>query len=78
MGKHRCLLREKERERERERERDKVGGGSERHYNSGEGQENNIFSFEGSQGVPASPSGRIEACVQDYEVGGAALERNLV
>jgi hypothetical protein len=30
-----------------------------------ERQRNNIFSFEGSQAVHASPSGRDEACVQD-------------
>jgi hypothetical protein len=29
------------------------------------GQGKNILCFEGSQAVPASPSGRGEACVQD-------------
>jgi hypothetical protein len=28
-------------------------------------QGNNIFDFEGSQAVPASPSDRGEACAQD-------------
>jgi hypothetical protein len=28
-------------------------------------KKNNIFGFEGSQAVPASSSGRGEACVQD-------------
>jgi hypothetical protein len=50
-------------ETERERER-KLGGVVLRGYNSG-GSRNNIFCFEGSQAVLASPTGRSEACVQD-------------
>jgi hypothetical protein len=41
------------------RERESGGGGSERHYNSGEGRKQ-YFLFEGSQALPASPSARGE------------------
>jgi hypothetical protein len=45
----------------------KLGGRvSERQYSVGEGViEINICSFEGSQAVSASPSGRGEACIRD-------------
>jgi hypothetical protein len=43
---------------ERERERSKVGG-SERHYILGVGARNYISGFEGSQTVPACPSGNV-------------------
>jgi hypothetical protein len=49
---------------EREREK-KVGGGSERHYRVGGGVIETIWQFEGSQAVPASPSGRGEDCIWD-------------
>jgi hypothetical protein len=48
---------ERERERE-ERRRERSGGGSEGHYiRGGGGALNNITGFEGSQAVPACPSG---------------------
>jgi hypothetical protein len=55
-----------ERERERER-RESWRGGSERRYSvRGEGViETEFGRLEGSQAVPASPSGKGEACVQD-------------
>jgi hypothetical protein len=44
---------------ERERERRKLGGGSERHYRlEGGVTETSFSSLEGSQAVPASPSGK--------------------
>jgi hypothetical protein len=60
---------------EREREKRKFGGGS---------LKQNFCCFEGSQAVPASPSGRGEACMRDFfnfnfkKIGAAAMERNLV
>jgi hypothetical protein len=48
-----------------EREKEKVEGVVMRDTIMMEGQGSNIFGFEGSQTVPASPSGRSEACVQD-------------
>jgi hypothetical protein len=48
-----------------EREKRKVEGVVVRDTTMMEGQGNNIFGFEGSQAVPASPFGRSEACVQD-------------
>jgi hypothetical protein len=49
-----------------EREKRKLGRDSERHYRVGEGIiETKFGSFEGSQAVPASPSGRGEACIRD-------------
>jgi hypothetical protein len=54
--------------RERERERgENVGGGGlvvvRDTTMAGGGQGNNICGFEGSQGVPANPSGRLEVCI---------------
>jgi hypothetical protein len=46
------------------------------------GNRNKIFGFEGSQAVPASPSGMGEACGRDSfnfnfeEIGAAAMGRN--
>jgi hypothetical protein len=45
--------------------RETVRGGIERHYTGGWGGENNIFGLEGSQAVPASPSGRSKAYDQN-------------
>jgi hypothetical protein len=50
---------------QREREREKFGEGLVRETTMVRVQGNDIFSFEGSQAVPASPAGRVEACVQD-------------
>jgi hypothetical protein len=49
----------------REREEKVREGGSERHYSVGVVEGNNIGGFEGSQPVPASPSGRGEASMRD-------------
>jgi hypothetical protein len=40
------------------------GGGLVRDTAMVGGQGNTIFGFEGSQAVPATPSDRVEACVQ--------------
>jgi hypothetical protein len=40
---------------------ERVAGGSERSYIGVDGQEHNIFGFDGSQAVAASPSGRSKA-----------------
>jgi hypothetical protein len=47
--------------------RESMGGGdgSERHYIGSWGEENNIFGLEGSQAMPASPSGRGKAYDQN-------------
>jgi hypothetical protein len=51
--------------RERER-RESLGGGDGRHYRVGGGViETEFGSLEGSQAVPASPSGKGEACIRD-------------
>jgi hypothetical protein len=58
-------------------------GDSEWHYNCG-GEGNNICGYDGSQAVPASPSGKGEACMRDFsilifkEVGVAAMGRNFI
>jgi hypothetical protein len=52
--------------REREREREKGWGRViVKNATMFGGQGNNIFGFKGSHTVPASPSGRGNACVQD-------------
>jgi hypothetical protein len=54
------------RERERERRDQKVGWGVVRDTTVLEGgSRNKIGGFEGSQAVPASPSGRGEPCMRD-------------
>jgi hypothetical protein len=54
-------------ERERERREEKVEGGAMRDTTmlEKEGNRNRVWQFEGSQAVPASPSGRDEACIRD-------------
>jgi hypothetical protein len=59
-------------------------GGSESHCIGVGCRENNIFGLEGSQAVPASPSGRNKTYGQNlYKIyflwgRGAAFERNLI
>jgi hypothetical protein len=50
---------------EKQRKKKLGGGGIVRDTTMVEGQGNNIFGFEGSQAVPASPSGKGETCIQD-------------
>jgi hypothetical protein len=61
-----------------------VGGVRDTTMYGGGVNRNKIGGFEGSQAVPASPSGRGEACARDLfnfnfkEVGVAAMGRNVV
>jgi hypothetical protein len=72
--------REREGEREREREEKARGGvGTDSTVLGGGDHRNKICGSEGSQAVPASPSGIGEDCMRDFkEVGEAAMGRTLV